>query len=97
MTTNIEFKVKLTKSEILQRLFQAGQITFEELITLTIDEPKVVYIQPYTPPPNTWEFPFTITCDTDTTKLPDGRASLTINSAASNLQNINGISTKQDI
>lgn len=51
--------VEPTKKEIIQRLFEAGHITFNEMWTLLLDEPEVRYIpisdpivvDPWTNPP----------------------------------------------
>lgn len=66
-----------TKKQIIQRLFEAHHITFNEMWTLLLNEPDVRYVpmtpqgpvivlpytpdQPYTPPYSPW----TISCNAD--------------------------------
>ena len=55
-----------TKKEIIRRLFEAGHITFNEMWTLLLDEPEVIYISdpaPINPYPNPYynPNPWTIT------------------------------------
>jgi len=80
-TTGVSFDYSMepSKKEIIQRLFEAGHITFNEMWTLLLDEPDVKYvpmpphnpnpiITPYpNPDPNPWNpnYPWTISIGDD--------------------------------
>lgn len=64
MTTKDNLTLEPTKKEIIQRLFQQGHITFNEMWTLLLDEPEVRYVpMPYTEP-LTIPYPFYVTSAT---------------------------------
>jgi len=75
------------KKQIIERLFMAGHITFNEMWTLLLDEPQVKYVPmlqsdpPYQPPinPNPYPYPeWTISTSNDLSNerlhQPSGRA-----------------------
>lgn len=74
ITTDFTLYIEPTKKEIIERLFTAGHITFNEMWTLLQDDPTVKYvplpaqqipppIDPWTPFRNPWDQPFTYTSD----------------------------------
>ena len=58
-----------SKKDIIQRLFNDGHISFDEMWLLILDEPDVKYVpmpyvepyQPWVPPFNPNDYPWTIT------------------------------------
>ncbi len=69
--TTVNYEFSPSKKQILQRLFEAGHITFEEMWTLIEDNEGVKYIPtgqagpaiiiPYQHPQYPWESPYTYT------------------------------------
>jgi len=41
---SLDYALEPTKKQIIQRLFEAGHISFNEMWTLLLDEPEVKYV-----------------------------------------------------
>lgn len=68
----ISYELEPTKKQIIQRLFEQGHITFNELWTLLQDEPEVQYIPMGVPNDviiTPWNPDITFTNDTDNTRF----------------------------
>jgi hypothetical protein len=50
------------KQEIVKRLLEAKQITFEESLVLLESQVNYISTPPYTPPCNPYQPPFIVTC-----------------------------------